>query len=261
MRGIAPYLEGQTLMRLEVRDRRLRWPIPPRLNANVKGQRIQSLERRGKYILIHLERGGMLIHLGMSGSMRIVTSATPPEKHDHFDMETESGSIVRYRDPRRFGCLLWHPKDIRKHVRLQNLGVEPLSESFSGKILFEASRKRRVPVKSLIMNGEIVVGAGNIYASESLFDAAIHPHRRCDRVAIARYEQLAVSIRKILADAIRQGGTTLKDFSGADGSPGYFEQELQVYGRDGEPCTRCGTVIRRVVTAQRATYYCPSCQS
>ncbi len=261
MKGIAPYLEGQTLKRLEVRNGRLRWPIPRGLSSKVAGQRIQFLERRGKYILIHLDQGGLLIHLGMSGSMRVVTPETRPEKHDHFDLETTVGKIVRYRDPRRFGCLLWHQTDIRNHPRLDNLGAEPLSENFTGQTLFDASRTRRVPVKSLVMNGEIVVGAGNIYASESLFDAAIHPHRRCDRIAMVRYERLASSIKKILKKAIKQGGTTLKDFAGVDGSPGYFEQELMVYGRQGAPCVRCGEEIRRVVTAQRATYYCPSCQT
>lgn len=261
LQGIAPFLEDKILQRLEVRDRRLRWPVPRGLESKVGGQKVCALSRRGKYILLELERGGLLIHLGMSGSIRVVSKNDPPQKHDHFDLQVKSGRIIRYRDPRRFGCLLWHPQDIRQHVRLKGLGVEPLSAEFTGRTLYDASRKRKIPVKSLIMNGGIVVGAGNIYASESLFDSAIHPHRRCDRISAARYEDLALSIKKILANAIAQGGTTLKDFVGADGAPGYFEQKLMVYGREGESCFVCGGEIRRVVTAQRATYYCASCQT
>jgi len=261
LQGIAPFLDGKILQCLEVRNRRLRWPVPRGLEAKVGGQKVRSLSRRGKYILIELERGGLLIHLGMSGSIRVVNKNDSPEKHDHFDLYVKSGQVIRYRDPRRFGCLLWHPQDIHQHIRLKNLGVEPLSPEFTGEILHSASKKRKVPVKSLIMDGSIVVGAGNIYASESLFDSAIHPHRRCDRISAARYDDLAESIKKILARAIAKGGTTLKDFVGVDGAPGYFEQKLMVYGREGEPCLVCGGEIRRVVTAQRATYYCASCQT
>jgi len=193
LQGIAPFLEGKVLHCLTVRDRRLRWPVPRGLEAKVTGQKVCALSRRGKYILIELERGGLLIHLGMSGSIRVVCKNDPPQKHDHFDLNMKSGQIIRYRDPRRFGCLLWHPQDVRQHARLKRLGVEPLSPSFSGKTLHDAAKKRKVPVKSLIMNGEIVVGAGNIYASESLFDSAIHPHRRCDRISAARYDRVISS--------------------------------------------------------------------
>jgi len=260
LNGIAPYLRGQTIATLKVRQRRLRWPVPRGLENNVAGQSVQYLRRRGKYILVGLERGGLLIHLGMSGSLRVLPEFTPPGPHDHFDIITGVGRVIRYRDPRRFGCLLWHPKDINQHPRLGHLGIEPLESGFSGEILYQAARKRRVAVKNLIMNGQIVVGVGNIYASESLFDAGIHPHRGCHRIAASRYQALALSIRKILQQAIRQGGTTLRDFVRVDGEPGYFEQELMVYGRQGEPCSRCGGEIRKTVTAQRATYYCPVCQ-
>lgn len=260
MNGIAPYLGGQTVNNLTVRERRLRWPIPANLERKVQGQVVRQLSRRGKYILLELERGGMLLHLGMSGSLRVLQEPTPPEAHDHFDIETAAGNVIRYRDPRRFGCLLWHPRDIRQHPRLAGLGMEPLSDGFTAGFLLAVAKSRRVSIKSLIMNGAVVVGVGNIYAAESLFDAGIHPHRMCNRIARHRLEQLVGSIRRILYKAIRQGGTTLRDFAGADGRPGYFEQELLVYGREGKACVRCGGTVRKVITAQRATYYCPSCQ-
>ena len=260
LQGVAPYLRDQVVSRLVVRDRRLRWPVPPGIESKVAGQRIRFLERRGKYILIGLDRGGLLVHLGMSGSMRVLPERAAPSIHDHFDIETGAGVIIRYRDPRRFGCLLWHGSDIRQHKRLRKLGVEPLEANFNGEMLYHASRSRKVAVKNLIMNGEIVVGVGNIYASEALFDAAIHPHRRCDRIARLRYDRLAGSIRSVLARAINEGGTTLRDFVAADGTPGYFEQQLLVYGREDLPCPQCGTPVKRTVISQRATYYCGQCQ-
>ncbi|MGI9316339.1 MAG: bifunctional DNA-formamidopyrimidine glycosylase/DNA-(apurinic or apyrimidinic site) lyase [bacterium] len=260
LNGIAPYLSGQTLSAIKVRDRRLRWPVTPGLEGKAKGQKVRYLERRGKYILLGLEQGGLLIHLGMSGSMRVLAESAPPQVHDHFDLETSAGKIIRFRDPRRFGCLLWHPDDVRAHPRLKRLGVEPLSDGFSGKLLYDSAQGRRVAIKNLIMNGEIVVGVGNIYASESLFDAGIHPSRGCHRVSLQRYERLSQSIRKILSNAIKQGGTTLKDFVRVDGSPGYFEQKLHVYGREREGCDRCDGEIHKSVIGQRATYYCARCQ-
>lgn len=262
LNGIAPFLSQQKLTKLVVRDRRLRWRVPSGLESKVAGQAVRYLERRGKYILIGLERGGLLIHFGMSGSIRVLPEhvSTAPERHDHFDLETSAGRIIRYRDPRRFGCLLWHPQDIRRHLRLQHLGVEPLAQEFDGAILKQAARRRRVPVKTLIMNAGIVVGVGNIYASESLFDAGIHPHRGCHRISGQRYQLLADSIKKILRRAIADGGTTLRDFVRADGSRGYFAQQLLVYGRAGQNCRRCDAVIRKQVMAQRATYFCPECQ-
>jgi len=260
LNGIAPYLCGQRVKALTIRERRLRWPVPENLEQDVRGQTVRRMSRRGKYILVELDQGGMLIHLGMSGSMRVLPNVVAPALHDHFDIETGSGNLIRFRDPRRFGCLLWHPHDVRQHPRLLGLGVEPLSPAFTVDILLGAANNRRVPIKTLIMDGAVVVGVGNIYASESLFDAGIHPHRACNRVSERRLSSLVVSIRKILRKSIRQGGTTLRDFVGADGEQGYFEQQLSVYGREGEPCLRCDGVIRKTVTAQRATYYCPGCQ-
>lgn len=260
LNGIAPYLRGERVEALTIRERRLRWPVPENIEQDVCGQIVRRLSRRGKYILVELDHGGMLIHLGMSGSMRVLPESMPPAAHDHFDIETGSGPVIRFRDPRRFGCLLWHPQDIRQHPRLLGLGVEPLSPAFTAEVLHAAAKSRRVPIKTLIMDGAVVVGVGNIYASESLFDAGIHPHRACNRVSKRRLTSLVVSIRKILKYSIRQGGTTLRDFAGAGGEPGYFEQQLSVYGREGAPCLRCDGTIRKVVTAQRATYYCPRCQ-
>ncbi len=260
LNGIAPHLKDQEIARLVVRERRLRWPVVRGLEAKVSGQKILFLDRRGKYILIGLEQGGLLIHLGMSGSIRVLNQPESAQVHDHFDLETVAGKIIRYRDPRRFGCLLWHPKNIRNHLRLRNLGVEPLTEDFTGEVLRMGAGGRTTAIKNLVMNGEVVVGVGNIYAAESLFDAGIHPHRSCQRISKVRYQRLAQSIRKILSSAINQGGTTLKDFSGVNGQPGYFEQQLMVYGREGGSCLRCPGVIRKTITGQRATYYCPRCQ-
>ena len=217
--------------------------------------------RRGKYILIGLDRGGVLIHLGMSGSIRVLKEVPAPSAHDHFDLYSSSGHLIRYRDPRRFGCLLWHPTNIHAHPRLKSLGVEPLESEFDGQLLYRVAKQRRVPVKTLIMDGQVVVGVGNIYASESLFDAGIHPLRLCHRIAAKRYQRLALSIRKILREAIAKGGTTLKDFVNIEGNPGYFEQKLSVYGREHAACCRCHTLIRKVVVGQRSTYYCPKCQT
>lgn len=258
--GIAPYLSGQTLSAITVRERRLRWPVTPGLERNATGQKVTFLTRRGKYILLGLEKGGLLIHLGMSGSMRVLPEPAPPESHDHFDLQTNEGNIIRFRDPRRFGCLLWHAGDVRTHPRLRGLGVEPLGDAFSGKHLYNASRHRRLAVKNLIMNGQIVVGVGNIYASESLFDAGIHPRRGCHRISLERYHRLSQSIQHTLQKAIKEGGTTLRDFVRVDGRPGYFEQRLSVYGREGERCDKCEGAIRKSVIGQRATYFCPRCQ-
>lgn len=260
LNGIAPFLSGQILSSIKVRDRRLRWPVTPGLERKAKGQKVCFLERRGKYILLGLERGGLLIHLGMSGSMRVLPEDVPPQNHDHFDLRTDAGAVIRFRDPRRFGCLLWHSDDVRTHPRLKRLGAEPLDQRFNGKLLYDASRGRRVAVKNLIMNGEIVVGVGNIYASESLYDCGVHPGRGCHRISLARYERLSRSIRSVLSRAIEQGGTTLRDFVRADGRPGYFEQRLFVYGREGKICDRCGGEIRKVIIGQRASYFCPNCQ-
>ncbi len=260
VRGIAPFLEGKVLRNMVVRESRLRWPIVTELASLVDGLNVTRLERRGKYILIHLDRGGLIIHLGMSGSMRVLLESETPQKHDHFDLVNGDGQIIRYRDPRRFGSLLYSQGDPREHPRLAGLGVEPLTDAFDGAFLYDASKKKNICVKTFLMDGRVVVGVGNIYASESLHLSGINPLRKCSRISLDRYNRLAETVKCVLELAIERGGTTLQDFVGVDGSPGYFEQELLVYGRAGDTCGSCGELIRKVVISQRATYYC-DCQT
>jgi formamidopyrimidine-DNA glycosylase len=260
VRGIAPFLEGKVLRNVIIRESRLRWPVIPELASLVDGLNVTRLQRRGKYILIHLERGGLIIHLGMSGSMRVLLEPQKPQKHDHFDLVNSAGQIIRYRDPRKFGSLLYFQGDPREHPRLAGLGVEPLTDVFDGEFLYNRSKKKNICVKTFLMDGRIVVGVGNIYASESLHLAGINPLRKCSRISLDRYRHLAKTVKKVLELAIERGGTTLQDFVGVDGSPGYFEQELMVYGRAGHTCDNCGESIRKVVISQRATYYC-DCQT
>lgn len=266
LRGIRGALLGARIERLVVRERRLRWRIPPGLERKARGQTVANLRRRGKYIVLELQRGGLLVHLGMSGSFRVLDGGdgdggvAAPGPHDHYDLITAAGRVVRYRDPRRFGCLLWCAGAPLNHPLLCALGVEPLGAEFTGDHLRRAAAGRRVAVKNFLMDGRVVVGVGNIYACEALFAAAIHPRRAAGRISAARYRHLAESVRAILADAIARGGSTIRDFSAADGSPGYFEQQLQVYGRENAPCPRCTRPIRRVVIAQRSSFYCPGCQ-
>jgi formamidopyrimidine-DNA glycosylase len=259
-RGIAPALEGREITALVVRDARLRWPVPPELPAQLRGQTVRHVRRRGKYLLLETDNGSAMVHLGMSGSMRIVAADETPEKHDHFDIVTSSGDIIRYNDPRRFGSLLWAGKQPEQHPLLSALGPEPLEAGFSGDYLWASARNRKVAIKQHIMNSKVVVGVGNIYASEALFRAGIHPKRSAGRIALPRMQELATQIRNVLSEAIRQGGTTLRDYRGGDGKPGYFKQQLLVYGRDGEPCKNCGDPIKHAVQGQRATYYCSNCQ-
>lgn len=258
-RGIAPWLEGMRVSKVIVRERRLRWPVPAAVDRKLPGQVIHSIRRRAKYLLFDTDAGTMLLHLGMSGSVRIIDQDEPAAKHDHVDIVIEDGKALRFRDPRRFGSMLW-TKDAGKHPLLRNLGPEPLGEEFDGYYLWQAARGRRISIKQFIMNAAIVVGVGNIYASESLFLAGIHPMRRADRIARPRMLLLANSIRSILQQAINAGGTTLRDFYGGDGEPGYFSQQLEVYAREGEPCRRCKTHLSAVVLGQRSTFYCKSCQ-
>ena len=260
-RGIAPALEGCEVTDLVVRDARLRWPVPPDLPAQLRGQVINRVTRRAKYLLLETDSGAAMVHLGMSGSMRIVNADETPEKHDHFDIVASNGDIVRFNDPRRFGSLLWAGIEPETHPLLAELGPEPLSDEFTGRYLWESSRGRKVTIKQHIMNGKIVVGVGNIYANEALFSAGIRPGRAAGRVSLPRMERLVEEIKKVLAAAIKQGGTTLRDYRGGDGKPGYFKQQLLVYERAGEPCKTCGTEIRHKVLGQRSTYYCPVCQS
>ena len=258
-RGIAPWLEQQEVSDVIVRDRRLRWPVPDDIELRLSGQTIRSVARRAKYLLFDTGAGTAMLHLGMSGSVRIIDQDEPAGKHDHVDIRLESGKALRFRDPRRFGSLLWAENPF-EHALLRDLGPEPLSNDFDGEYLWHASRGRKVSIKPFIMNSAIVVGVGNIYASEALYSAGIHPKRQAGRVARARMDRLATSIRSVLQRAIDAGGTTLRDFHGGDGEPGYFKQQLDVYDREGFPCHRCDTPITAVVLGQRATYYCKTCQ-
>lgn len=258
-RGIAPHVEGSVIERVLLRRGDLRWPIPRAIRTALPGQRVASVERRAKYLLLHTQAGSALLHLGMSGSLRVLDANTPPRAHDHYDLVLDSGLALRFNDPRRFGCLLWQ-KPGEVHELLRDLGPEPLSADFDGERLWERSRGRSAPVKTFLMDQSIVVGVGNIYASEALFAAGIHPKRAAGSVSRPRYAKLADEVRRILLHAITRGGTTLRDFLAPDGAPGYFEQELFVYGRAGEPCKVCGTPIRSAVIGQRATYWCPRCQ-
>ena len=260
-RGIAPRLEGATVERVIVRDRRLRWPIPPGLEERLRGQEIRAVDRRAKYLLLRTERGTVIAHLGMSGSMRFVEAGNAPKKHDHVDIMMESGTILRFNDPRRFGCMLWTDDEPEGHPLLAALGPEPLGPEFDGAYLKATARGRRVAIKQHIMNAGIVVGVGNIYASESLFRAGINPKRAAGRVSLSRMDALAQSIKDVLAESIRFGGTTLRDFYSGEGKPGYFRHELRVYGRADEPCVECGAAIRQIVLGQRSTFYCVNCQT
>lgn len=259
LRGIRPALEGRVLEAVEVRNPALRWPVTASVQL-ARGRQVTGLGRRGKYLLIELGNGGLLCHLGMSGSLRVVTGSEAPRRHDHFDLVLDSGNRIRFHDPRRFGALLWWDAPVVDHPLLRLLGPEPLGESFSGDHLWRRSRGLRVAVKNFIMNGQVVVGVGNIYASEALFLAGVHPARPAGRIARHRYDGLAAAIRAVLQRAVERGGTTLRDFLDPSGAPGYFAQELLVYDREGEACFRCGTPIRRRVIGQRSSYYCRHCQ-
>lgn len=258
-RGLAPLVTAHRIARLTVREPRLRWPIARGLNARLAGREVVALSRRGKYLLFELDRGCLLIHLGMSGSLRYLPATVPLRTHDHFDIELEGGALLRYNDPRRFGSLHFTTAPER-HPLLRDLGPEPFADEFTGDYLWRASRGRQTAIKTLIMNGHVVVGVGNIYANEALYRAGIHPARPAARVSRVRLERLCTEIRRVLEDALRSGGTTLRDFVGGDGQPGYFRQSLAVYERDGQPCQGCGAAIRRRVLGQRASYFCPRCQ-
>lgn len=258
-RGLAPHLIGRRVERLSVRQPMLRWPVAAALIAGLPGQSLDGMERRAKYLLVHTSAGSALLHLGMSGSLRVLPEATPAGAHDHVDWHLDSGQVLRYTDPRRFGCQLWqNPGEV--HALLAGLGPEPLSDAFDGDYLWRRSRGRKSSVKLLLMDQKIVVGVGNIYAAEALFAAGIHPARAAGKVSLARYRELADAVKRILEHAIRRGGTTLRDFISPDGQPGYFEQELFVYGRAGEPCKRCATPVHATVLGQRSTFFCARCQ-
>lgn len=260
-RGITPHITGEVIARITVRNSALRWPVPCSQLTKLKGEKILSVERVGKYLKLLVSSGQILIHLGMSGSLRILDKPdAPPGKHDHIDLITASGTCLRYNDPRRFGCWLFHDHPETRHPLLATLGVEPLSKKFTGDYLFEKTRKRKAPIKNLIMDSHVVTGVGNIYACESLFMAGISPKRPAGRVSAPEAERLVEAIRKVLLLAIEQGGTTLRDFVGSDGKPGYFRQQLAVYGREGDSCPQCGLAIDNIRIGQRSSFFCPRCQ-
>jgi formamidopyrimidine-DNA glycosylase len=262
-RALAPHVEGRAIRRVLVRDARLRWPIPAGLPRRLAGQPVRELDRRGKYLLWHLPTGTLISHLGMSGSWRVhLGHAPPPGPHDHVDLEFDQ-CCLRLTDPRRFGALLWHARaqgDVQQHALLAHLGIEPFAPGFDGALLYALTRSRAAPIKQVLLAGDIVVGVGNIYASESLFRAGNNPTLPARRLGPARCAALADAVREVLAEAIRVGGSTLRDFVGAEGNEGYFMLDANVYGREGLPCRACGTPIRRLLQGQRATYYCPRCQ-
>ncbi|GHD62026.1 bifunctional DNA-formamidopyrimidine glycosylase/DNA-(apurinic or apyrimidinic site) lyase [Jeongeupia chitinilytica] len=259
-RGVAPYLDDAVVQSLIVREARLRWPIPAGLPDLLAGQPIRSLRRRAKYLLIGFDSGTAILHLGMSGSLRVLTEAYPPEKHDHFDLVLTSGVRLRYRDPRRFGALLWADGDGSDHPLIAALGPEPLSGAFDAAHLAAALARTRRAVKLVIMDNHVVVGVGNIYASESLFRAGVHPERPASTLSAAETAMLTEAIKATLAEAITAGGSTLRDFVDSEGKPGYFQLNAFVYGRNDTPCRVCGTLIRQIRIGQRTSYYCPHCQ-
>jgi formamidopyrimidine-DNA glycosylase len=243
-----------------VRERRLRWPIAANLEAALRGQTVRSIERRAKYILIRFDAGTLIVHLGMSGSLRLVRADTPARPHDHWDMWMDGGRVLRYHDPRRFGSLHWTQTDPVLHPLLAKLAPEPLSRAFDGEYLHRATRKRSVAIKHLIMNSQVVVGVGNIYASEALFRAKVSPRRAARRLTRQEAETLAQAIKNVLGEAIKTGGTTLRDYVNADGAPGYFSQQLFVYERAGEACRVCSSSVKQFAQGQRSTYWCSNCQ-
>jgi formamidopyrimidine-DNA glycosylase len=259
-RGIAPALIGRRITDVVVRDRRLRWPIPRHFETAIKHQTVRRIERRAKYILIAFDSGTLILHLGMSGSLRIVRADAPPQLHDHWDLRLDSGMALRFHDPRRFGSALWTERNPLAHKLLSKLAPEPLSDAFDAHYLFMATRKRAVAIKNFIMNSQQVVGVGNIYASEALFRAGISPRRAARRITRAQAAGLTRAIKDVLTEAIEIGGTTLRDYANADGIPGYFRQKLQVYERAGQPCRVCGTPVKHIVQGQRSTYWCAACQ-
>lgn len=259
-RGIEPHIDQEKVSAVILRRKNLRWPITPSVGDELPGEVITGVARRGKYLLLKTGRGTLIIHLGMSGSLRIVDSRREPQKHDHVDIVFANHKILRYTDPRRFGCVLWETGAIELHPLLAALGPEPLSDDFSSDYLYKKSRRRSAPIKNFIMDSAIVVGVGNIYANESLYLAGINPKRSAGKISRARFERLNTCIRQVLMQAIEVGGTTLRDFTNSDGEPGYFAQSLHVYGQGGEPCGACLSVLKEIRQGQRSTVYCPKCQ-
>ena len=262
LRGVQPFLKNAKITQVAIRNFSLRWPVDSHLADILTGQTIHLLYRRAKYLLLECDSGTLIIHLGMSGRLRILTVSEnmAAEKHDHFDLVVNNGYLLRYTDPRRFGAILWTEDPVKQHPLFAHLGPEPLTESFNATYILAKIQNRRSSIKTLIMDGKVVVGVGNIYANEALFMARIHPQTIANQLTIKNCGQLEIAIKAILSQAIKAGGTTLKDFRKSDGKPGYFAQELSVYGRQGQPCLRCGSIIKHYKEAQRATFYCPTCQ-
>ncbi|MDD2863587.1 MAG: bifunctional DNA-formamidopyrimidine glycosylase/DNA-(apurinic or apyrimidinic site) lyase [Methylococcales bacterium] len=259
-RGIAPHIVGKRIENIIVRQRQLRWLIADDFEQNLRDEIVESVERRAKYLLLKTQNGTLIVHLGMSGNLRIVTRETPANSHDHVDVLFEQNTVLRFNDQRRFGALVWAEGDVLKHPLLRELGVEPLTDDFTSALLFQLSRRKRVPIKTFLMNGKVVVGVGNIYANESLFLSGISPLRHAGDLSAKECENLVLQIREVLAKAIEQGGTTLRDFVNSEGKAGYFQQQLHVYGRGNQPCTKCSQPLTEIRLANRTTVFCPNCQ-
>ncbi|HUH95551.1 MAG TPA: bifunctional DNA-formamidopyrimidine glycosylase/DNA-(apurinic or apyrimidinic site) lyase [Casimicrobiaceae bacterium] len=259
-RGVAPHVERQKVTAVRIYDRRLRWPVPRDLARRLVGRKVDRVDRRSKYLLFRIGPDTLLVHLGMTGSLRIFTDAPPKETHDHVDLEFANGIVLRYRDPRRFGAMLWSDGAAAEHRLLVRLGVEPFARAFDGSYLYRATRARRAAIKLVLMDSHVVVGVGNIYANESLFRAGIRPERAARRIGRDRLDRLAAAVRQTLTEAIAKGGSTLRDYVDSRGEPGYFQLDYYVYGRTDEPCRICGSPIRMRRLGGRATYYCIRCQ-
>ena len=259
-RGISPHVVNIRIRGVVIRQYRLRWPVLTSLGNKLIGRQITRVGRRAKYLIFYLEHGCVLLHLGMSGSLRILDQLTPADKHDHVDVIFHDDTCLRFRDPRRFGSIHWTSGDPMEHRLLCHLGPEPLGSVFTAAYLYNRSRQRDQSIKTFIMDSRTVVGVGNIYANEALFESGIHPKRKAGNISLIRYGALTTSIKRVLIEALAKGGTTLRDFVGGDGAPGYFKHELNVYDRAGQPCKFCLTSIKHIRQGQRSTYYCPQCQ-
>jgi len=260
LRGLEPHLAGQRVANVVIRHSQLRWPIPQALPDLLRAQTLRSLRRRAKYLLLEFDHGTLILHLGMSGSLRILPATTPAEKHEHFDLCLVNGMLMRLRDPRRFGAVLWCEDDPAAHPLLARLGPEPLLEDFDAGYLYRVTRKRSAAIKLVIMNNHLLVGVGNIYANEALFRAAIRPQMVANKLSKPRCVRLVQTIKETLTEAIALGGSSLRDFVNSEGKPGYFQQHYWAYGRAGEPCKICGTAIKQIKQGQRSSFFCPVCQ-
>lgn len=259
-RGIDAHLTGRSITQVNIRNAALRWPVPSELFSLLPGQRINTITRRAKYLLLNCSQGTLIMHLGMSGNLRVLPASTPPQRHDHFDLQMDDGMMLRFRDPRRFGAILWWKEAIHKHPLLQKLGLEPLSDAFNGQFLYEKTRGRSACIKEVLMNQHIVVGVGNIYANEALFHAGISPLTAAGNLDMVQCARLVDAVRTTLLRAIDAGGSSLRDFTDCEGSPGYFQQQYWVYGRVNQPCRQCGELVSKVRQGQRSTFFCTRCQ-